>query len=84
MLEKVIKILSEYTDIPAEKITGESRLTGDLDLSSIELVGLLVEFEKEFSVSIDEAQAVEFQTVNDVVRFLESIPETNGPESENK
>ncbi len=73
MLEKVIHILSDYTDIPAESITADSRMIGDLGLSSLELISLLAEFEDEFSVSIDESQAMELQTVRDVVCLLESI-----------
>ena len=74
MLEKVIRILSDYTDIPADSITGDTRIIGDLGLSSLELIGLLAEFEDEFSVTIDESQAMELQTVKDVVCLLESIP----------
>ncbi|MBR6321235.1 MAG: acyl carrier protein [Lachnospiraceae bacterium] len=77
MLEKVIRILSDYTDIPAETITGDSRLIGDLGLSSLELISLLAEFEDEFSVSIDEAKAMELQTIKDVVCLVESLPAGN-------
>ena len=49
-------------------------MIGDLGLSSLELISLLAEFEDEFSVSIDESQAMELQTVRDVVCLLESIP----------
>ena len=73
MFEKVIGILSDYTDVPPESISGESRLIGDLGISSFELIGLICMFEEEYGVTIDESKIVELQTVNDVVEFLNGL-----------
>ena len=41
MDEKIIEILSEFTLEPAEKITENSRLVGDLDLTSLDVIGII-------------------------------------------
>lgn len=73
MLEQVIAILSDYTDTPAEKITGDSRVMGDLGISSVDLIFLMGRLEDEFSVTIDETATQDLQTVKDVVRLVESL-----------
>lgn len=72
MQEKVIKILTEFTDVPYELITGDSRLVGDLGITSLDVVGILSRLEEEFRFNIDESADFDFQTVNDVVSFLNS------------
>ena len=53
MLEKIIAILSEYTDIDPEKITEKT------------------DFEEEFNVTVSDRDAMNLQTVGDVIRFVE-------------
>ena len=72
MQEKVIEILTEFTDVPYELITGDSRLVGDLGITSLDVVGILSRLEEEFRFNIDESADFDFQTVNDVVSFLNS------------
>ena len=73
MLEKVAKILSEFTDVPAEEIKAESRLSGDLGLTSLELVGVLGRLEEEFQISIDDIPENDFQTVQDILTALSAM-----------
>ena len=70
MLNKVIGILSEFSEVPAESISGDSRLEGDLGLTSLDVVGIVGRIEEEFDVNIDESLDVDFQTVNDIVEFI--------------
>lgn len=71
MKSKIIEILSEYAQIPADKITDSSRLTGDLGLSSFELIEILVRLENEFHVHLDDRSLPDIQTVGDVIAMLE-------------
>jgi acyl carrier protein len=50
MLEKVIKILAEYTEADVSSITEESRLVADLGLSSLDVINVVVAFEDEFGI----------------------------------
>lgn len=55
MLTTVIDILSEYTDVPKERINEDSRLIGDLGLTSLDIVNIIVRFEDEFDITINDA-----------------------------
>ena len=52
MLEKVISIISEYQDIPADTIHAESHLVNDLGFTSYDVVSLVGKFEDEFDIEV--------------------------------
>ena len=52
-----------------------SRFIDDLDLDSIDLVGLVAEMEAEFGVFVPEEELRKFVTVGDVTRCVESLLE---------
>lgn len=72
MIEKVIVILAEYTEVPMDKITETSSLTADLGLSSLDVVDVVVAFENEFDVEIPDEVILELTTVGDIVGYLEN------------
>ncbi len=71
MLEKVKKILSKYVDTPRESITLESSFLEELQLSSIELVTMMVDFEDEFQIEIPEKIISSIVTVGDIIKILD-------------
>lgn len=72
MLEKVKKILSKYVDTPPrESITLESSFLEELQLSSIELVTMMVDFEDEFQIEIPEKIISSIVTVGDIIKILD-------------
>lgn len=73
MREKVIEALSEMSHIPADQIKEESRLGGDLGLSSIQLLEMLTILEDEFHVKIDDRKIPDIQVVSDVIRMIEEL-----------
>lgn len=72
MLEKIAELLSEYTDIEPEKITEKTNFKNDLALDSLQLINLAGAVEEEFDVTISDRDAMNLQTVGDVIRFVES------------
>ncbi len=72
MLEKIAELLSEYTDIEPEKITEKTNFKNDLALDSLQLINLAGEVEEAFDVTISDRDAMNLQTVGDVIRFVES------------
>ena len=52
-----------------------SRFIDDLNLDSIDLVGLIAEMETEFDVIVPEEALRRFVTVGDATRCLESLME---------
>ena len=71
MLERLQRIISEYTDIPAAEITEETNIRTDLNLNSLELVNLAVAIEDEFDVEIPDREALGIETVGDVITLIE-------------
>ena len=71
MLEKIIAILSEYTDIDPEKITEKTDFKNDLALDSLQLINLAGAVEEEFNVIVSDRDAMNLRTVGDVIRFVE-------------
>lgn len=71
MFEKIRDILVEFVDVPKEQITMETNLLADLELSSLDVVNIIVAFEDEFEIEIPDRKLLEIVTVEDVVRLLE-------------
>lgn len=72
MLEKIAELLSEYTDIEPEKIIEKTNFKNDLALDSLQLINLAGAVEEAFDVTISDRDAMNLQTVGDVIRFVES------------
>lgn len=71
MLEKLQKIISEYTDLPQSEITESTNIRTDLNLNSLELVNLAVAIEDEFEVEIPDREALGIETVGDVIALIQ-------------
>ena len=72
MFENLKKFLIEELRMKAEDITMEAELAGDLGINSLELADLVYLCEEKFNVVIDDEDLHNFNTVGDVVRYLES------------
>lgn len=73
MLDTLKKIISMYTDINPDEITNESDIRNDLGLNSLTLMNLVVEIEDHYNIEIPEDIAVEFETVGDVLKYLDTV-----------
>ena len=71
MFERVKKILIDTLDIDEASITLESELEKDLGINSLDVYELVVSFEEEFNIEIEDETARTFVTVEDIVKFLE-------------
>ena len=69
--DEVIKIISEVTELPKENIKLESNLLTDLELESLDIVNLIAEFEKKYKISIKDEEIKCFQTVEDIINYIE-------------
>ena len=56
--------------IEESEITDSASFTNDLGADSLDTVELIMEFEKEFNVSIPDEEAEKIQTVGDAVTYL--------------
>ena len=55
--ERVKKIIVEKLGVDAAQVTNEASFTNDLGADSLDTVELIMEFEKEFDISIPDDQA---------------------------
>ena len=70
MEEKIREILSEVSGVPAAELTGETRLAGDLGMSSFDLADTVVSVEEAYGVKIPDERFQELKTVADIVRVI--------------
>ncbi len=68
---KVKKIIVEKLGVDESEVTAEASFTADLGADSLDTVELIMEFEKEFNVSIPDDQAENIQTVGQAISYLE-------------
>ena len=70
--EKVKQIIIDKLGVDGSEVTNEASFTNDLGADSLDTVELIMEFEKEFDVSIPDEQAENIQTVGQAVDYLET------------
>ncbi len=70
--EKVKKIIIDKLGSDESEVTPEASFTNDLGADSLDTVELIMEFEKEFDISIPDEQAENIQTVGQAIEYLES------------
>ena len=70
--EKVNKIIVDKLGVDESEVTAEASFTNDLGADSLDTVELIMEFEKEFDLSIPDEQAENIQTVGQAITYLES------------
>ena len=68
--DKVKDIVVKKLGVEESQITPEASFTKDLGADSLDTVELILEFEKEFNISIEEADQDKVQTVGQVVDYL--------------
>jgi acyl carrier protein len=68
---KVKQIIIDKLGVDGSEVTHEASFTNDLGADSLDTVELIMEFEKEFDVSIPDEQAENIQTVGQAVKYLE-------------
>lgn len=68
---KVKAIIVEKLGVDESEVTTEASFTNDLGADSLDTVELIMEFEKEFNVSIPDEQAEKIGTVGQAVSYLE-------------
>ena len=68
---KVQKIIVDKLGVEESEVTPAASFTNDLGADSLDTVELIMEFEKEFGISIPDDQAEKIQTVGDAISYIE-------------
>ena len=67
---KIKEIIIDKLGIEESEITESAGFTNDLGADSLDTVELIMEFEKEFNVSIPDEDAEKIGTVGDAISYL--------------
>ena len=72
--QKVRDIIEKELGVEREKLTDEASFIEDLGADSLDIVELVMEFEKEFNIDIPDEDAEKLRTVGDAI----GVPEQQG------
>jgi acyl carrier protein len=74
--EEIMKIVTgiivDKLGVNESEVTAEASFTNDLGADSLDTVELIMEFEKEFNISIPDEEAEKIETVGNAVNYLAS------------
>ena len=68
---RVKKIIVDKLGVDEAEVTTEASFTNDLGADSLDTVELIMEFEKEFNISIPDDQAENIGSVGQAIAYLE-------------
>lgn len=75
-MERFKEVLNELTK-PREEVTENTSLRS-IHLDTLDLCELIADLEEEFQIQIEDADAEKFQTVGDILRYVERKCGFNG------
>ena len=69
---KVKEIIIDKLGVDESEVVADANFTNDLGADSLDTVELIMEFEKDFDLSIPDEDAESIATVGDAVKFIEN------------
>ena len=72
VVERVKSIIVDKLGVEESEVTETASFTNDLGADSLDTVELIMEFEKEFGISIPDDQAEKITTVGDAIAYIEA------------
>ena len=69
--EKIKSIIVEQLSVEDSIITMETSLMKDLEADSLDAVEIMMAIEDEFDIEIPDEDAEKFQSVGDIVRYVD-------------
>ncbi len=71
-LQKVIEIISEKLNMPAENIKPEATFQ-DIGADSLDIVEMIMSFEEKFGIEIKDEEAEKIKTIQSVVDHIHDV-----------
>ncbi len=71
-LDKIKEIIAGQLNVSEDDIELETHLMKDLEADSLDAVEIIMAIEDVFGIEIPDEDAEQFQTVNDLVSYVES------------
>jgi acyl carrier protein len=69
---RVKAIIVDKLGVDENEVTPEASFTNDLGADSLDTVELIMEFEKEFNLSIPDDEAEKISSVGDAINYIEN------------
>jgi len=73
MFEEVKTILARQLRVAPERVTMDAQIKRDLGADSVDILQLLMRLEDDYGIVIPDQELAKFETVGDVVNFLDSL-----------
>lgn len=70
--EKVREIIVEQLNVDESDVTMDTHLMKDLEADSLDAVEIIMAIEDEYGIEIPDEDAEKFQSVSDLVKFVEA------------
>ncbi|MEM8559365.1 MAG: acyl carrier protein [Bacteroidota bacterium] len=70
--QKVKAIIADKLGVDESDVVRDANFTNDLGADSLDTVELIMEFEKEFDLTIPDEDAEQIATVGDAIDYVES------------
>lgn len=67
---KIKSIIVDKLGVDESEVVSEANFTNDLGADSLDTVELIMEFEKEFDMSIPDEDAENIATVGDAIKYI--------------
>lgn len=73
--DRVKGIIVDKLGVDEAQVKPEASFTGDLGADSLDTVELIMEFEKQFGITIPDEAAEQIATVGDAIKYIEKAEE---------
>lgn len=70
--QRVKEIIVDKLTVDENEVTPTAEFSKDLGADSLDTVELIMEFEKEFDITIPDADAEQISSVGDAISYIES------------
>jgi len=72
IFEKVKNIIADKLGVEASSINENSSFIDDLGADSLDVVDIVMAFEDEFGIKVEDEELEKFSTVKDVVNYIKT------------
>ena len=73
MYEQVKEILARQLRVSPDRVTLDAQIKKDLGADSVDILQLLMRLEDDYGIVIPDQELAKFETVGDVVNFLDGL-----------
>ncbi|KAJ1636234.1 mitochondrial acyl carrier protein [Pavlovales sp. CCMP2436] len=72
--DRVLGVVKSFEKVDPSKVTTKSHFVSDLGLDSLDTVEVVMAFEDEFTLEIEDKEAEKLQTCDDAINFVCAHP----------